>query len=54
MNEGVSKMSKQMNEWAVQANKQTDKRVAQYLYLGSWLICPTVQWKKEPEDYAQN
>ena len=30
------------NEWAEQANNQTDDRVAQYLHLGSGLIWPTV------------
>ena len=28
----------QANEWVVRANEQTDKRVAQYLRLDSWLF----------------
>ena len=30
--------------WAVQANEQMDKRVAQYCSLVSWLFWPSVQW----------
>ena len=28
----------------MQANKQTDERVAQYLRPNAWLFCPTVFW----------
>ena len=34
---------KQVNENAMRANERTDKPVAQFLRLGSWLICPTVE-----------
>ena len=30
--------AEQANEWAVQANKRTDKRVAQYLRPDLWLF----------------
>ena len=31
-----ARRAEQANEWAVQANEQTDERVAQYLRLDSW------------------
>ena len=36
--EGVSEVSEQANECAMRANEQTDKRVAQYLCLDSWMF----------------
>ena len=57
--EGVSEVSKrvsaakgaseasspeQANEWAVRANERTDKRVAQYYSLYSWLLSTIVKW----------
>ena len=35
--------AKQVNEWAVQGNKRTDKQAAQYLCPNSWLIWTTEQ-----------
>ena len=35
--------AEQAYEWAVGANKRTDKRVAQYSNLYSWLFWPTVE-----------
>ena len=37
----------QVNEWVVRANKQMNKRVAQYSYLDSWLFWPIVHSDNE-------
>ena len=44
--EGASEASspEQANEWEVWANERTDKQVAQYFHLDSWLFWPTVVW----------
>ena len=40
--EGVSEVSEEANNGAALANVRTDKRVAQYLHLDSWLSWTTV------------
>ena len=41
----------QANEWVMRANERTDKQMAQYLHLNSWLIWTTVleAWLRVPE-----
>ena len=45
--EGESEVSKQANEWAVQANERKDEQLAQYSNLYSWLFWTTVHRENE-------